>query len=307
MTIRRQLALGLGLLFVGLLWLALGTPARPQYMLLTGAGKAPSANASYVGPGDIVSFSGWWGLRAYSLATVGTSAVDVQRASDSAICTLVTKLDGTLDLTSGSCSGSNITTFCTATTCTVSKLYDQTGGGRPFTAVIAPLFSQSVLGGFASLRMTGSTEVMTNTTGFGSVAQPWSQSLVFQTVTHVNFTRIFTDSASVEGYLYRNNGANTVELHTGGGFQTITANDGVFHGLNWKANGATSRYTLDNGAATTAPGIGTDSWATGTISLGSNSGAAPDAYIMEFGFLNAGLTDGNLTSLGSNQKSFWGY
>lgn len=75
---------------------------------LTGAGLSAdsSAPATYIGPGDIVSFTAWWGLRAYNgaIVTTGTQAlVNIRRTSDSRTCDIIVNSSGGAGLL-GNCS-----------------------------------------------------------------------------------------------------------------------------------------------------------------------------------------------------------
>jgi hypothetical protein len=81
--------------------------------------RAPS---SYTGPGDLKTFAFWGGFRAYSAATAGTKAVQLQR-SDSTVTDINTLADGSFDTASAA-------TFCTATTCKVRILYDKSGNAN---------------------------------------------------------------------------------------------------------------------------------------------------------------------------------
>ena len=78
--------------------------------------------AAYAGLGDTVPANvyGYWGLRAYSLATIGNNVVRLRRASDDTESNFVSLAGGALDVAS-------IATFITSTTGWVTKLYDQSG------------------------------------------------------------------------------------------------------------------------------------------------------------------------------------
>src|SRR5665213_385939 len=95
---------------------------RTKFVSLAALSPA-SGGPTYTGPGDVVgSATAWWGLRAYSAATIGGNVVDIKRASDNTTQTFVSLTTGALDVAS-------IATFLTSTTGVVTKLYDQTGHG----------------------------------------------------------------------------------------------------------------------------------------------------------------------------------
>src|SRR5262245_59121759 len=99
--------------------LLFGIAAHAQ-MTTLGVGSSGTAAAAYTGPGDVVSFSAWHGLRAYSKATIGTKLVRIVRASDSTQQDFASAADGSLDAAS-------IATILNATSGKVVTLYDQVG------------------------------------------------------------------------------------------------------------------------------------------------------------------------------------
>src|SRR6185312_3510878 len=85
---------------------------------------------------DITTFTAWWGFRAYTgaIAAAGTQKLfNARRSSDSETCDFLVATSGGVGL-STSCSGADngvsLATFCNATSCFATKMYDQTGGGR---------------------------------------------------------------------------------------------------------------------------------------------------------------------------------
>jgi hypothetical protein len=114
-----------------------------ERVLLLGPRPATTvAGGGYVGPGDLKTFKAWWGVRGYSAAYAapGTNpGIDVvDTATGGFSCTVPIATTGKLDLVSNVCVGNtvNVVTFCTVTHaagCSVTKMYDQTGGGNPIT------------------------------------------------------------------------------------------------------------------------------------------------------------------------------
>jgi hypothetical protein len=96
---------------------------------LDASGGAPA----FSGPGDAVSGAAmyWSCTRAYNAAyaTGAGTACDIQRVSDSAVCTTKFAVTGFLDQTTTYCTSNTqtIVQFCNATTCGVQKMYDQSG------------------------------------------------------------------------------------------------------------------------------------------------------------------------------------
>src|SRR5215204_3185730 len=146
------------------------------------------ARVTYAGPGDVVAGAGgWWGLRAYSAATIGTPAIRLIRASDSTQQNFVTLSDGKLDVAS-------ITTFLASTTGKVVTLFDQSGSGRDATQATdasRPAFVLDAKGTLPAVQGDGATFLETpvfdaTVLPTAIIAQPFTTSGV------VNRTGAFT-------------------------------------------------------------------------------------------------------------------
>lgn len=114
-------------LLVGLL------PISASAMLKTIVVDSSVAIPAYTGPGDITSYTVWYGFRAYNAAkaTANANVADLIRVSDNATCTLKLKTNGDADVATGTiCNGNTqtVTTWIGASTAMVTKLYDQTAG-----------------------------------------------------------------------------------------------------------------------------------------------------------------------------------
>jgi len=125
--------------------------AGPDDITLLGVGGGSVVYAA--GPGNVSSsFTAWYGLRGYSVAYAsGTNkALNIRRNSDNHTCDLFVATTGFLGATTGcSTSGDNgvsADTFCVATTCFATELYDQSGNACHVTQATAanqPQFLQS--------------------------------------------------------------------------------------------------------------------------------------------------------------------
>jgi len=95
------------LAILGAVWVLAG-PASADMLKAIVAGGAAAAYPSG-GPGDITTFSAWYGLRAYSAATAASAAnaLDLRRSSDNATCTAKVKANGNLDTDVGLLCNSN--------------------------------------------------------------------------------------------------------------------------------------------------------------------------------------------------------
>lgn len=141
---RRLLTLCLGVAALGATLIAVNPPSL-AYLLIASTAAPPS----YAGPGDVTTFTSWWGLRAYTaaIAAAGTQhLVTILRASDSHSCDILVATNGgfgnTASCGTGGDNGQSASSFCNATTCTVTKVFDQVGstpldanGGTAFPAL----------------------------------------------------------------------------------------------------------------------------------------------------------------------------
>jgi len=132
----------------------LATMARAQMMPI---GAFVQGSIAYAGPCDVFASNGTSCVAAYSmtrkmLAAWGGAAFQVTRASDS-----TTQDIGFL--ASGAVNRSTEATFCAATTCTVTLLYDQTGNGNnlPTGAAAIPASPTIAAAPYAEITTAGST------------------------------------------------------------------------------------------------------------------------------------------------------
>jgi hypothetical protein len=125
------------------------------------------------------------------------------------------------------------------------------------------------------------------------------------------YKQTFTSAGSVFGKTTGGNcllefpAANTLKLFAGSSF-TATASDGSFHSIHAVLNGASSDINIDGSSNTGNPGtngLGT------AVSLNGSEGfeAGPSADAVEWGLWSSALSGANMTSLSSNQHSYWGF
>jgi hypothetical protein len=263
---------------------------------------AISGGASYTGPGDVIGgATAWCGLRGYSAAYAapGTGkAINIRRASDNATQDIVILSTGALDIASA-------TTFCNATTCFVTEIYDQVGTLHvtQATAASQPQLNLSCFNSLPCLVGNGTAGWLKSTGTFAGHAQPYSLSAVFNFTTSANTYLMASDNARP---FVSKTSANTIDLNCGSD-TTITASNNVTHAGNFLCSGASSFANID----------GTDN----SVSAGTNAFGANDANIMtiadgynpmignffEGGFwMSTGFSSGNRTSLCHNQFTYWG-
>jgi hypothetical protein len=252
----------------------------------------------YVGPGDIVpSATGWWGLRAYSAASIGTNAVRLRENGGNTEQDFATIAGGGLPL-------DTIATFKGANNLFVTKLFDQTGNGfdkGQTTAALQPELTLAGLGLLPVMTFTGSESL---STGLGNVSQIYSISAV-AIRTGGGSTGLFWSaggSNQVMGFRF-NFGSNTASVLWNGPWLDATATDNVWHALQGIANDTSSSVIVDGVTTTGAAGAST---ATNPYEIG-NSGSFPlTGKITELGLWHSDIT-ASVSSLNSNQHTYWGF
>ena len=260
----------------------------------TGAGTAkPGAVAGYTGPGDIVTFAGWWGLRAYSAAKATALApsflaVDVAQVNTGEIHV---KSDGTLNTT-------DITNFIAAHgTCVFDKFHDQTGNFADLTVSSATVVCPTTTIGFA---YDGATQVGTATF---SLSQPFAIVAVYQDNTTGDHEFAGGGSGATDIRL-SSRPTDQFGIYAGGVDFSSSANNthGAFHVVYGVFNGNSSLIAVDGGTPATGGGgqPGTDGL--GAFAIVTNG--VPSGFFREIGVI-AGASTINST-LTTNMKTFWG-
>lgn len=288
-----------------LLCVLLGSLANAQRMLPLGAGGSFTAGApaTYTGPGDIATYSVWWGLTAYSTATRGTKAVNVCNVADVACGDLSTDATTGL-LTITTIGGSS----CAIVTCTCKTIYDKVGTNditQPAEGT-RPVFNPT--GGpnnnAACVFSPGRVSFMT--ASISSLSQPWSLNCVVnRTGSTTSFNAVVTDHSTAFG-LFFNNAVNQANLYGGSSFNA-TANDNAWHSIGGMVNNGTNAASLVPDGSSTLGTTGTGTMGT-VVDMGSQLGGANffDGRISECGLLS-GDQSSLFASISTNRHSVLGF
>jgi hypothetical protein len=271
---------------------------------------AGAAAPAYTGPGDLVSFFNWYGLRAYSSATRGNALINVCNVADVACVDFVSNAT-TGDLVVTTVGGSS----CGVITCTVKILYDQgpngatcVGSSCPINqATIAnrPTLTLNCIGSLPCLTFSSSASLGDNTGGHFPVdyAQPVTYSMIYN---RTGGTGAFGDvwGTGGSGFL-SNNSANGLILWANNASlgALVTVSDNAFHAVQGIANNTMSTIYVDGSTNSV-------SVANGANLSPSNGVASTRAFvgqITELGFYIAAMSGGQLSSLNSNQHTYWGF
>ena len=261
-----------------------------------------SSGGGYTGPGDIVTFSGWWGLRAYSSATRGTKAIslcDHLGANCADVATSATT--GVLNAP-GTRGSDNCTSL---TTCTVATIYDKVSTNDCTQATVANQ---------ATLNMTGGPGGNTPALVFNGSSAQYSciQSNQAQPVslsTVAERTSAFTSFGTAVSYggtndLGFNSSANSAYIYAGA-IGSATATDSAWHAMQGLLSGASSALYID-GTNTGSLSAGTSATGGGNTTIGNGVGGFLTGRASEFGTV-ASDASANFSIINSNQHTFWGF
>jgi hypothetical protein len=264
-----------------------------------------AGSTAYVGPLDLQSGARvWGGLRAGSLALVGSPVVRLIRSSDSTQQDIST-------ITSGANKGhlNTADAFFNGSTYKVVTLYDQSGNGLDLTQgtdANRPALVLNVLGGtHPVIRFAAGGQFLT-TAAMASSAQPNFVSAVVNNVSSSGTESYLGDGPSGNNAIGFN-ASNTAAVYDGATF-TATATDNVWHAIQTVMAGASSDIYVD-GTTNPAPGGGTQAMNT-VVHMGEDLyGNSWVGDIVELGYWNglAAPSSGFKSSMNSNQHTFWGF
>jgi hypothetical protein len=262
--------------------------------------KLPAVPDAYVGAGDIVSGAiVWWGLRAYSNAKIGTSAIRLRRDSDQAEQDFVTLSSGALDVAS-------IASFKGADNLFIVKLYDQVGTNHFIQTTAAWQLSLilSGLGAKPVMRAAASNPFRMVSTNAITQAQPFTCSVVFNNTGGASSQYLVTEPTTPV-QMSRHDGVNLARMYAGS-IVNATAANSTWHAVQHVLNGAASDINVDGTVNTVNPG--TSGLAAAVYYFNDNNGFA--GFVgdgTEVGFWNVAFSAGQSTSMSSNQRDYWGF
>lgn len=249
-------------------WLLSATLASAQMMGISGGPF--TVGSAYVGPGDNAPFTAWYST-AYAwnaaYATVGGLAFNARNTITNEQCDFPVVAAGGIGIAKNCTSTSNglsVSTFCTLG-CAVTKLYDQTGGGRHLlqaTTGNQPALTVSGIDGLPSLSLTASTMSMAASSSFTPASGVLTIELVADRATGTG-NAIFSENGTGNNRVQFSSGVANQFREVGGGSTAITA---------------------------------TAADATAHILLGLIAGASPNSLVAVDGTETTGSTTGNTTA-----------
>lgn len=264
-----------------------------------------SAAAAYVGPGDIISGAqAWWGLRGYTATYSSGSnpAIDVVKASDGSSLTTINILaTGALDAASITALGFPVA---------VTKIYDQTGNGNHLTQATLsqmPTLPPSVIGSFYAMAFVAASlqELALSGTLATPPSQPYTMVIAAKRNPRVTSTDYFF-GARFNGCQFGGS-ADNVFISAGVNSAEVPATDGAFHAFQDIFNGASSSITVD-GSTTGSLDAGTNAFSSSSVSFGGDTlGDNMSGNGLEYGIWPVAFSGGQLSSMNSNMRNYWGF
>ena len=264
------------------------------------------APGGYVGPGDVTTFSAWWGLRGYNTAYSGNAA-NICTPLD-ALCLDVAIVAGALNTTTlGTLACNNTTTICT-----VKTLYDQTGNGNSVTQATIATRPKYVAPGAANgcpttlLPCMSFAGTVTNQFLRGTITtinQQFSISAVVERSADTSSFNPYLTGGGFGGYFL--NSTNNVMIYAGTVSSAVAASDNSYHSLQSVFNSAASILTVD-GVDTTGLDVSTGAFSTPT-SIGDNGagGNFLGGFLSEDGVASGGFSGTVRTNLCHNQRLYY--
>ena len=282
--------------------LAAGSAGWAQSDLLLMAkhnSMAGTVAAPFRGLGDILSANGYWGFRAYSVATAGNNAADIYCVTAATTKTIRTLSNGDFDV-------ATLVTGCPSDTYHVAKLYDQTGNGNDLTQATdgsRPVLTLNCINtSLPCMAFNGSTTVISNASY--SLSGPNSFFVVGETTGNLSSTGVYIGSAGSNTPSIYHASAGTNGSYCGSGNPGVASSDNAWH-VNQLVCGGTSLAIVyaDNVAGTTATGVGNIS---STFYLGTNGSNYLTGNETEAAVFNSAWSSLQRGALCDNAFRYWG-
>lgn len=243
-------------------------------LTLLGVGK-PTGVTGYVGPGNVTSgATAFYGMRAWTTAIANAGAstnalIDVLGATTATACTVYVAGGGNggMDLTTAGAGGLGAqcllgaTTFCTVTntSCTVSKIYDQTANANhasQATTAQQPTLTFNCINSQPCLTFVRASSQQLGALSAASSANNASMSSVsMRTGAFTTLAAIVSRGGNSTSAIRQIYGTTAVITLSGSGATiSATAADSVWHATN--TNGPVASATIDVDGATTTGSAG---------------------------------------------------
>lgn len=209
------------------------------------------SGVSYTGPGDIIASAiAWWGIRAYSLATIGTACCRIKRA-DTVEKDIVTAANGIIDVSDSHFNGS--------TPYEIVKFYDQSGNSKTIDTIVTtyPVLTLNDNGSLPCI--TCAAQPLESTLNTPDQAQPYCASSVVRNAAFAGATTIIEAGDQPAQLGFSGTTDNSVRMFVGSNAEVAGATSGVTHSVQGLFNGGSSASKLCVNGTSTGVSVGTNS------------------------------------------------
>lgn len=286
--------------------LSSGTQYWVKVRVGNGLGRGPASRvvtgtttSAYTGPGDIVSFTAWWGMRAYSAATAGTAAIRIRKDTGGAETDINTTAAGVLDAAA-------IVAHLAGDTGHIVTWYDKVGSNHLTMATTGkqPVLTANALGSsYGGTWAAGNQTQFQSTSNMGSVSQPYTMVCIGKQPSAAGEGMMGVDNGSYAGTLTEWTAAG-VRSYAGSNFDVVTAAN-TWHALIHLFNGASSVISVDGSESTGNPGAQATS--NNPFTLGRElTGTNFSGLFIEAGWIAGTISGGNRTALNANMHAAYG-
>lgn len=277
-----------------------------------------ATGASYTGPGDILSFTDWWGVRAYSaaIASAGTQKLINVLATGTTpanvTCDIIVATSGgmgnTANCSTGSYNGTAAATFCAtgSGSCVIETWYDQVGSNNISTCSSVAL-NFTVMG--TNTKPAGTSDGVSGHNCHSTITLTLAQPFIISAVAESNAPTALggITANSVNIWLGLHDGANLLYMAAGGTSQTITASDSVPHAIQAVYHTTTSLANVDGTETNTGATVGTTGFSNGTqYILDDGLGDTLKGYVSEVGIFSGASDSTHRNNLCHNQRLYYG-
>jgi hypothetical protein len=270
---------------------------------------APSP-ASFALPGNVASFTAWWGLRAYSAShcTGAVKAVQIRRASDNALLDVLIGTDCNIAIAPA-------VAHCAATTCTVRTFYDQVAGNAcggascdllQTTDANQPAFTFNCNGTKPCIQSAATAQTLTSANSHTPAGATGTLYYVGRRSVGTGATVMLAQTAGAGNRIQGTSAASTWSSLGASGISTLAATENTFHvAMSVNTPTGASAFIAIDGGQTGGTTVG------GTVAgvpSGFRGGTSTTTSSFEGGFVdNAIVPLTSRTALSSLARGYYGF
>lgn len=276
---------------------------------------------TYTGPGDIIAFTFWHGLRAYSAAVAASGTAKMMRIrnpTSGELCDVLVASNGGLGNTAnctGSGAGQSVSSFCGGADCRIATMYDQVAANACTSAscdlVQATSANQPTLSAADSYQVAvnpGATAVVLTSANNYTPSSQLSMTIAAVGNKTGTFNQNIYSAQGAQNLINGvSSGANTWQL-IGTTGPTISATDGAWHTAAALLRGSgNAGICLSTSCGTFASTCLVSNTGGKPQILGVASASAVDKWREGGASSNHVLTPSEANAINANASSYWGF